>query len=714
MHVVETYFECGGFDHRFIQGGTSVYLWNLARSIAELGHRVSIVTPAHGRLDDLRAIGATQVDYIDSYRLPLALDQRTWSGFESQVEIPLVTHAWHLGLAGVDLFFLSNALLDSLPDRFYPPYESKGTDLVFFKGVSYQVDSIRFIRSYLLDDGAGASDAVEPLLLHAHEPYYHYLMPAAFHADPRVRVVGSVQSNMPINKSEYAPMVRGLLNFLHAPVELPAPDPQPAPDLVPLIQYQQRTHLHYAYPPDHVRLFDLVARYADRVSFLSPGHLHFYETFAETPFEQLFNQLPIADTVRDTAAARFVGGCAIGDDWLSPTTPLVDRAAVLAELGLDPALPTFFHNARYAVHHKGQVELIRAVGKVLDDGLAANFVLRMLTDSGIDNPLFTDVLSRHQDRIYLETARVPDDRLRQYAVSSQFCLFPSKFEMDTFLIAMGEAMACGAVPIATRQQGMAHFGHVADPLADPEHATGFSVRRSFAEDDPLLVDELAAAIVKAVRLHADDPVTYAKLSVNAVARARSFSWTRCAATHLQVFADVLADRPATLEPRRALQAGWFDRIDPRWWDGHAEESAEFAEAALARGNLEAYRRCRPVDASSAHGLFAAALSRGDIAAATKVATTCADLPGCHDLAPALATRAAVQDGVLHYRLPGVQRAELVLSGSATDLRAPAVVHQLIAGEDGLQVALPPDATGPLHLLLTMDSGATRWDVLHHV
>src|SRR6266536_2579792 len=107
MHVVETYFECGGFDHRFIQGGTSVYLWNLARGIADQGHRVSIVTPAHGRLDDLRAIdGLTELDYADSYELPLTLDQRTWSGFPEQVRIPLTTRAYRLTLSGVDLYFL--------------------------------------------------------------------------------------------------------------------------------------------------------------------------------------------------------------------------------------------------------------------------------------------------------------------------------------------------------------------------------------------------------------------------------------------------------------------------------------------------------------------------------------------------------------------------------------------------------------------------------
>jgi len=659
MHVVETYFECGGFDHRFIQGGTSVYLWNLARSIAEQGHQVSIVTPAHGRLDDLREIGAVEIDYLDSYRLPLTLDRRTWPTFPAQVQVPLVTRAWHLSLAGVDLYFLSNELLDSLPDRFYPPYESKGTDLVFFKGVAYQVDCVRFIRNHLLrdrntvDDGAAGA---EPLLVHAHEPYYHYLMPAAFRSDARVRVVGTVQSNMPITKSEYTPMVRGLLDFLEAPVDLPAADPAPATELVPMIQYQQRTHLHYAYPPDHVRLYDLVALFADRVSFLSPGHLRFYETFADTPFEQLFHRLPVADTVRRTAGERFVGGCAIGDAWLTDDGPPVDRTAVLVALGLDPALPTFFHNARYAVNHKGQVELMRAIGRVLDAGTAANFVLRMLSDSAIDDPVFTEVLCRHPGRVYLESNRVPDARIREYAMSAQFCLFPSKFEMDTFLIAMGEAMACGAVPIATAQEGMAHFGHVEDPYRDPEQATGFAVRRSFAEDDPLLVDAVAGAIVRAVHLYTSDPRMYEQLSTNARKRAREFTWTACASTHLAVFSDVLAGRAAARGDNGWSVEQATERTDRQWWGEH--------------------------------------------------------VPGGSAAVPL--SRARIDGGVLSYGMPGVQRVELVVSGDPTDLRAHPRVFELAAVGSEWRIELPPNSEAPLHVLLTMADGATRWDVLHDV
>ncbi|GAB3079025.1 glycosyltransferase [Micromonospora schwarzwaldensis] len=696
MHVIETYFECGGFDHRFVQGGTSVYLWNLSRALVQAGHRVSIVTPAHGRLADLRDVGELrELPYRDSYELPLVLDARTWrDGFPAETTVPLTTTAHHLALDGVDLYFLSNEMLDSLPDRFYPPYHSKGKDLVFFKPLAYQVDSIRFIRRHLSGERA---------VVHAHEPYYHYLMPAAFRADPDKRVVSTVQSNMPINKSEYRPLVRRLLDFLDVPTALPPPDPAPEPALLPMIQYQQRTHLHYAYPDDHVRIYDLIVEHADRIDFLSPGHRRFYSDFADTPFEQVFAALPVARTVRRHAAKQVVGGCAIGEAWTGDMPP-VDRAAVLAGLGLDPRLPTFFHNARYAVHHKGQVELVRAVDRALGEGTAANFIIRCVSDAGIDDPLFHDVVARHPGRVYLEWRRVDHDTIQAYASCADFCLFPSKFEMDTFLIAMGEAMACGAVPIATAQEGTAHFGHVPDPLADPlpAGATGFAVNRSFAEDDELLVAALTDRIHAAVRLLRDDPERYAQLSANAVVRARSFTWQRCADNHAATFAGLWDGTPPELSVERMLAHGWFESLPPAAWSDHREA---IASAALGRGDVEAFRRCQPIDADAARQLFEAAWARADTTACARAAQ------GFPELENRLRNRYELTDGRLRHHLPHVVRAELVLPGDPVDSRAPATVLPMTRAADGFEVPVPEGAGRPLHVLLTLPSGRAVWDVV---
>ncbi|WP_371483079.1 glycosyltransferase [Kitasatospora sp. NBC_00315] len=698
MHIIETYFECGGFDHRLIQGGTSVYLWNLSKALAGQGHRVSIVTPAHGRLDDLRRLHHLEtLDYRDSYELPVVLDPQTWGErFPAEVRIPLTTTAHLLRLEGVDLYFLSNELLDQLPDRFYPPYRSKGQDLVFFKPLAYQVDSIRFIRERFADQKA---------VVHAHEPYYHYLIPAAFRADPDKMVVGTVQSNMPITKKVYRPKVERLLEFLDAGVTLPAEDagaPRTEHEAV-MSSYQQLTHLHYEYDPGHVRVYDLVAEHADLVDFLSPGHQDFYTDFADTPFEQIFTRLPIHETVRRNAHKSFVGGCAVGDTWTSGEPPAADRAAVLGGLGLDPALPTFFHNARYAVNHKGQVELFRAVDRVLSEGLAANFVLRCISDAGIDDPYVHEVVERHKGRVHLEWERVDERRITEYAASSDFCLFPSKFEMDTFLIAQGEAMAAGAVPIATAQLGMAHFGHVADPIEGPDadRATGFAVNRSFTEDDPLLADALARRIHQAAALLRDRPEEYRRLRANAVANARQFTWDRAASLHVAAFTPLWEGRRPELGTGRILRHGWFDLLPDEAYRLHHEE---VAEAAVRLGDAEAYRRCRELDGRAARALFEAAWARADFARCERTADSDPELRARLD------GRCTVEDGRIVYRLPGAERVELVRLAPAGAGRQQVTVQRLV--RDGAEFTGELSAEDEeLHLLLTLATGRATWDVV---
>ena len=700
MHIIETYFECGGFDHRLIQGGTSVYLWNLSKALAGQGHRVSIVTPAHGRLDDLRRFHHLEtLDYRDEYELPVVLDPQTWGErFPAEVRIPLTTTAHLLRLDGVDLYFLSNELLDQLPDRFYPPYQSKGHDLVFFKPLAYQVDSIRFIRERFADQKA---------VVHAHEPYYHYLIPAAFRDDPGKLVVGTVQSNMPITKKVYRPKVERLLEFLDAEVALPAEDAGAPPTGHGAVMsgYQQLTHLHYEYGPGHVGVYDLVAEHADLVDFLSPGHQDFYTAFADTPFEQLFTRLPVYDTVRRNAHKSFVGGCAVGDTWTTGEPPAADRAAVLGGLGLDPALPTFFHNARYAVNHKGQVELFRAVDRVLSEGLAANFVLRCISDAGIDDPYVHEVVERHKDRVHLEWQRVDERRIIEYAASSDFCLFPSKFEMDTFLIAQGEAMAAGAVPIATAQLGMAHFGHVADPLDGPdaERATGFAVNRSFTEDDPLLADALARRIHQAAALLRERPEEYRRLRANAVANARQFTWDRAASLHVAAFTPLWEGRRPELRTGLVLRHGWFDLLPDDAYRLHHEA---VAEAAARLGDAEAYRRCRELDGPAAHALFEAAWARADFARCEQTA----------DADPALRARldgrCTVADGRVVYRLPGAERVELVRLAPAGPGRRQVTVQRLTRDGDTFAGELAA-ADEELHLLLTLATGRSTWDVVRH-
>ncbi|AIR96230.1 glycosyltransferase [Streptomyces glaucescens] len=693
MHIIETYFECCGFDHTFLQGGTSVYLWNLSRAFAARGHRVSLVTPAHGRLDDLRGrYDVEDLDYSDEYVLPLVLDPGVWHGFPAEVRLPVRTTAHRIRLEGVDLYFLSNDHLDRLPDTFYPPYSAKGRDLVFFKPLVFQVDSVRFLRRWFGEERA---------IVHAHEPFYHYLLPAALRDDPGKLVVSTVQSNMPITKKVYAPEVRRLLELLGSGAGVPQdPGPDPAgPDLEAVRQYQQLTHLHYEYPPDHVALYRLVLENADLIDFLSPGQLDFYASFRDTPFEALFARLPLARAVKENAHKMFVGGCAISDRWLAWDPREVDRSAVLDGLGLDPALPTFFHNARYALHHKGQLELVRAVDRVLSEGLAANFVVRCISGAPLDDPYFREVAERHRGRLHLESERVDERRVFEYASAADFCVFPSKFEMDTFLIAQGEAMACGAVPIATAQEGMAHFRHA---RPEPE-TTGLAVNRSFAEDDPLLTAALVARIREAAALWTEDPARYRELSRRATAVARQFTWDHCADLHLAAFHRLWRGEPAELPAERALRHGWFDLLKD-------EEITE--EAAVAHGDPGAYARLAPVDAPVARRFFRAAWERADFTTCERIADRFPTAVTAGDLRQ-LRERCSVDgDGTLVYRLPHAERVQLVTPAPrGPAARALPDVRELRRTGPGVFQGPPP---GPgARLLLTLSSGRVTWDEARH-
>ena len=124
--------------------------------------------------------------------------------------------------------------------------------------------------------------------------------------------------------------------------------------------------------------------------------------------------------------------------------------------------------------------------------------------------------------------------LVEWALASDLCLFPSKFEMDTFLMAMGEAMAAGVVPIATAQRGMRHFGHAFD-LADPS-ATGLALPRSFRINDPVLTGALCDGLRDLLRLMRDDPGRFQGLRERAVEVARQFSWRQTAEQVIEIFA----------------------------------------------------------------------------------------------------------------------------------------------------------------------------------
>ncbi len=562
MNIIECHFEFGGFDDHLVKGGISVYLWNLCRQFRAAGHQVTGLTAAHGlipRLRDRHEI--TTLGWRASAAIPVRLDPRVWPGFPGQVTLPVSATAHRLRIDGVDIVFLAGGLLDQHTDAFYPPYELKGRDLSFLKPLVFQVIAARFL----------ADVAAPGTIVHLHEPYYHYLIPAALR-DRGVVTVSTVQSNMPVSKKVYGPEVRTLLSHLGG-------DPAVADELAdpPLDTPLQRTMrsflpatlLYNDYPErpghDYVSVLGLVVRCVHALDFLSPGQLEHAVTQSGTPFEQLFEHLTVRRELLARPGRLVVGGCAIGAAWLDAQRSDERRKKTLTALGLNPALPTVYHNARYAIQHKGQQEMFRALLRVLGSGSGSvtpptagercNVLLHCLAPRPPDDPGLAALMRHHGDLVRVRTGPMAEAELIDWAVASDLCLYPSKFEMDTFLMAMGEAMACGAVPIATAQRGMRHFGHAFD-LDDPA-ATGLALPRSFRADDPVLTDAIAAGLRYLLGLVRTQPDRIETLRARAVAVARRFTWERTADRFLEIFSACAADalpvpEPATFTDRRRV------------------------------------------------------------------------------------------------------------------------------------------------------------------
>ncbi|MFC7897777.1 glycosyltransferase [Streptomyces sp. NPDC057381] len=520
--VVALAYEACSFDRRLMRSGTASLVWNSALSLARSGHRVSIVTPAHGQGDYLRRrYGARESGRAVVHTLPLCLDPAVWPRFRDSLGPRLTTRALHVRKDGVDLYFLTDAYLDAYPDTFYPPAADDGRRLEFCKPLAFQLAGIRFVRDRFRDRAA---------VIHAHEPLFHYLVPAAFTGDPLKRVVSAVATNHPVNTGVYRPQVSAALRSLGVDLDLEQYSDPPEEDGV----LETAVRVHSAAtgldrPPRHDRqisFFSLVGDHADGIDFLCEGQQTFYTGFEDTPFAPRYRRLTVARVTERNAHKAFVGGCAVSDSWLARDERAVDRVGVLRGLGLDPALPVFYHAARYDIHHKGQLEMVRAIEQTLREGRRANFLLRCATTAKPD-PYFQKVADDHPGSVRLAWDMADEDTLFEQAAVADYCVFPSKYELDTFLIAQGEAMACGAVPIATAQYGTSHFGHAYDVRA--AEATGFAVDRSFQEDDALLTRALVDRFRQAIDLFAQEPREYERLSGNARRTARRLTWERSAA-----------------------------------------------------------------------------------------------------------------------------------------------------------------------------------------
>ncbi|MFJ7118072.1 Cof-type HAD-IIB family hydrolase [Streptomyces albogriseolus] len=666
MHVITFSFECGGFDNRLMRGGLSPLVWNLSREYAARGHRVSLVTPAHGHLPALRErFDVQELDHRDEHTVPLVLDPKVWPDRPAEISLSLDTRAHLLRLDGVDVYLLSDAFLDLLPDRLYPPPAFEGRDLAYLKPLVFQVGGLRFVQRYLADG---------PAVVHGFEPYYHYLLPAVLAGDDRYRTVSTVAANSPVTQKVYRPQVERLLELfgVRGP-DLDALDgPSPAEDspVATMARALAGTRMHVEYGPDHVGVFPLVVDGSDLVDFVSPGQRDHYVTWQDTPFEALFRTLPVARRLRERPDRLLAGGCGIADSWLERDPEAVDRAAVRRSLGLTGSGPVFYHAARYAVHHKGQLELMRAVEEVLAGDPDVGFVIRCSTGGGgtpaaVANAAFQQLADRYPGQLHLDWRLADEDTLFAQAACADFCVFPSKFELDGFLIAQAEAMACGAVPIATAQRVTSHFGHQR-PLDAPD-ATGFSVPGSFRDDDPGLARALAERIRQAVTVFRTAPDTYARLSGNARRVGRSFTWARSADLRLAAYERLLRGERAQPPVGELVERGWLDALPPAAHAGHRDL---IAREARERGDATALARALgcgvdELAADDRERLFASAHLRGDFARCAELARWA----GRPDWQARLADRFRLTggpDGTSHVRYghPEADRVELVVEAPA--------------------------------------------------
>lgn len=581
MRIVECHYEFTGFDDSLVRAGTSVYLWNLVRKFRDAGHDVSALTPAHGLLGYLAETHTVEdLQWELDEEVPVRLDPGIWKRHPETVRLRLSVRAHRITADGIPIVLLSGGLLDLYPDSLYPPAELEGRNTEFLKPLAFQIAAAR----YLADREPSGT------VVHLHEPRYHYVLPAAL-AGRGLTVVSTVQTNHPVNMKVYAPEVRGVLEQLGAdPSVTDGLDDPPLDSALhrAMRAYLPRTGL-YADPAtesaaDYVSTLAVVLRPVAAMDFLSDGQMQHLLTQGGTPFEQLFAELAVARELSRYRERLVVCGCAIGDEWLTAERTDDRRRHTLGSLGLDPGLPTIYHAGRYTPQHKGLKEIFRAVTRLLDDGVRCNVLLHCLTAGPIDDPDLNDLASRYPALVRVRTEARTTADLMDWALASDLSVFPSKFELDTFLMAMGEAMAAGAIPVATAQRGMAHFQHAFD-VESPE-AAGLAVRRSFRVDDPLLTQEVYEGLHLLVNLVETDPEQAAALRARAVTVARRFTWNAVARRFLTLFAACLrGEAPAVAlgtsfpGPGAAVPSGercgtavrTADRVVVRWDDTSAAQ-----------------------------------------------------------------------------------------------------------------------------------------------
>ena len=480
MTLTNVYFDAAGFDPRMIKGGPSHFVWNLAHSIAANREDSALLIPSHGELElFIQDWGFENIWEMTVPTLELPLEPDIWPT-PSNLCISGILTLWKGTIQGVEVFVIDHYLLRAYRDSYFPPYETKGKDLGFFKPLVFQILCLHVLLN------SGYFSTIEPIIFH--EPYYHFLMIHILALKGYENLFSVIHSNMPLEKRFYFPTLQPVGRIFGLELDCDYPQRTNNPAISFMESILPSTHLHY---PQGEGIFIPIMlwplRDSLRILFLNEGHRQFVIHQSHTPMENLISKLPLHTDLKKIEITSGILGACLNALWLEGNIPKRNNERSTK----------FFHSGRWAPGHKGQFELLEAVQRFVRDNTDSDssFILHFLGLDEKTKSLLNEQIN-NSPRVVILNQTLDQKALKQFYQECDFCIFPSKFEMETFFMSIGEAMTQGCIPISTIQIGTQHWWSTL-----PDSILGLWLTRSFQEHSTQLVDEIIQSIKAASDFH---------------------------------------------------------------------------------------------------------------------------------------------------------------------------------------------------------------------
>ena len=217
----------------------------------------------------------------------------------------------------------------------------------------------------------------------------------------------------------------------------------------------------------------------------------------------------------------------------------LDRAAARATVAQRFAL-----HEPYVLHvgtlepRKNLITLLRAFAALRDTTAAGHRLVLVGQRGWLYKPIFAaiDALGLSGHMCIIETAQ-DEDLPALYAAADLF-VYPSLYE--GFGLPVLEAMACGTPVVTSNRSALPEVAGDAALLVDPA-------------DDRALAESMARALADAALRNS--------MAERGLARARTFSWRRCARETLAVYEEALAE-PASVRPAATARRSSRTRPTP--------------------------------------------------------------------------------------------------------------------------------------------------------